>query len=134
MGNNMTEYMIKPNEISVLAESLKELFAELGDNVNPKLVAERMQLKTGRTYQYHQTSYLLRLCGFTTRKLEGRIEGRNNYYIIQDDELIERLRKESPQITERTKNKTPELSVYSKECNRTDVNLFEPNLRSNSTR
>jgi len=128
----MTEYMIKPNEILVLAESLKELFTELGDNVNPKLVAERMQLKTGRTYQYHQTSYLLRLCGFTTRKLEGRTEGRNNYYIIQDDELIERLAKESPQITERTLSKTPELSVYSKECNRTDVNLFEPNLRSNA--
>lgn len=124
----MAEYIIKPNEISVLTESLKELFAELGDNVNPKILAERMQLKTGRTYQYHQTSYLLRLCGFFTRRLEGRIEGRNNYYIIQDDELIERLRKDSPQITERTKNKTPELSIYSKECNRTDVNLFEVRL------
>jgi hypothetical protein len=127
----MTEYVIKPNELNVLIESLRELFKELGDNVCSKLVAERMQLKTGRPYQYHQVSYLLRIFGFTARKLMGRSEGRNNYYIIQDDELIERLAKESPQITERTKNKTPELSVYSKECNRTDVNLFEPNLRSN---
>jgi hypothetical protein len=89
-----------------------------------------MQLKTGRTYQYHQTSYLLRIFGFTTRKIARRFEGRNNYYIVQDDDLIKSLTKDLPHVAERTKNKSPELSPYSKECGRTDVNLL--NLRPRS--
>lgn len=128
----MTEYHIKLNEVSVMVQSLRELFQELGDNVNPKILAERMQLKTGRTYQYHQASYLLRLFGFTTRKLEGRIEGRNNYYIVQDDDLMDKLIKESPQIAERTKANQEDISLYSRQAQRADVNLFEPNLRSSN--
>jgi hypothetical protein len=125
----MTEYHIKLNEVSVMVQSLRELFQELGDNVNPKILAERMALKTGRTYQYHQTSYLLRLFGFTTRKLAGRMEGWNNYYIVPDYDLLGKLEKESAQITERTKANQEDVSPYSRQAKRTDVNLFNSNLK-----
>jgi hypothetical protein len=109
----MTEYMIKPNEAGVLAESLKELFQELGDNVTPKIVAERLVKKTGRSYQYHQASYLLRMFGFEARKCEKKDGNRNSRFVVQDDALIERLIKESALISERTRNKVPEISQYS---------------------
>lgn len=125
----MAEYMIKPDELPVMLESLKELFSELGDNVTPRILAERMQLKTGRTYQYHQASYLLRMFGFVTRKIAGRIESRNSYFVVADYELIDKLIKESPQVAKRTEAHAVNLSPYCKEVRRTDINLFEPNLR-----
>ena len=109
----MTEYIIKPNEAGILAESLKELFQELGDNVTPKILAERLTKKTGRPYQYHQSSYLLRMFGFEARKCEKKVGDRNSRFVVQDDALIERLIRESALISERTRNKVPEISIYS---------------------
>lgn len=125
----MTEYMIKPDELPMMLESLKELFSELGDNVTPRILAERMQLKTGRPYQYHQASCLLRMFGFVTRKVSGKAESKNSSFIVADYELIDKLTKESPQVAKRTEAHAVNLSPYCKEVRRTDINLFEPNLR-----
>lgn len=129
-GEEMVEYMIKPDDLPNLLDCMEELFELLGDNVCPTNLAERMTIKTGRHYQFHHVSYLLRSFGFLTRHLDGKPVG-NYCYVVYDKDLIDSLKKECPKITERIKNKTPELSIYSKECKRTDVNLFEPNLRSN---
>jgi hypothetical protein len=121
--------MIKPDDLPNLLDSMEELFKLLGDNVTPTNIAERMTTKTGRPYQFHQISYLLRSFGFMTRHLDGKPVG-NYCYVFYDKDLINLLKKECPRIREMAKLKVENLSPYSQELKRTDVNLFEPNLRS----
>ena len=127
----MTEYMIKPDDLPNILDCMEELFKLLGDNVTPTNLAEKMTAKTGRPYQFHQVSFILRSFGFITRHLDGKPVG-NYAYVFYDKDLINLLKKECPRIKELTKAKAECLSPYSQELKRTDVNLFEPNLRSNS--
>jgi hypothetical protein len=119
--------MIKSDDLPNLLESMEELFKMLGDNVTPTNLAEKMTAKTGRPYQFHQVSFLLRSFGFMTRHLSFK---KVNYaFVVYDKDLIGVLKRECPRIKERTEARAGCLSPYSKEI-RTDVNYFEPNLRS----
>ena len=127
----MTEYMIKPDDLPNLLDCMEELFKLLGDNVTPTNLAEKMTAKTGRPYQFHQVSFILRSFGFITRHLDGKPVG-NYAYVFYDKDLINLLKKECPRIRELTRIKTENLSPYCRETNRTDANLFDPRLKSSS--
>jgi hypothetical protein len=53
----------------------------------------------------------------------------NYAFVVYDKDLIGVLKRECPRIKEMTEARVECLSPYSKEL-KTDVNYFEPNLRS----
>jgi hypothetical protein len=104
----MVEYIIQPEDFRKILESMQELFQET-DSVSPKMLAERITQKIGRNYNYHHVSYLFTLLGFVTanRGMER--------FIVRDDEKINKLISELPQIEARTKANAGKLapSIYS---------------------
>jgi len=91
----MVDYIIKPEELSKMLESLQELYQE-SEYVSPKMLATRITQKIGRNYNYHHVSYLFTLMGFVTG-----IKGVDRF-IVRDDERIKKLISELPLIEART--------------------------------
>ena len=123
----MTEYKLKPNELSLLLTSLTELHNELGEWVTPKILAERMSTKGQLQYKFHQASYMLRLFGFETKyPFDNKDRSR---YIIWDEELVQRLQKELPQIEKRTEAGSVEESPYRSRLDFTNYNYFNAGIK-----
>jgi len=117
----MVDYIIKPEELSKMLESLQELYQE-SEYVSPKMLVERITQKIGRNYNYHHVSYLFTLMGFVTG-----IKGVDRY-IVRDDERINKLISELPQIEARTKASagTKNPSIYSGSRDFTTWHYFQP--------
>ena len=104
----MVDYIVKIDDLRKMLESMQELYQE-SEYVSPKMLAERITKKIGRVYNYHRVAYLFTQLGFVT------VNNRAERYIVRDDERIEKLISELPQIEARTKAnagiKSP--SIYS---------------------
>ena len=89
----MVEYIINPQDIPMMVDSLIELFQE-SDKVTPKMLAERMTIKLGRYFNYHHVSYLFTLFGFVTSPSK-EYATRTVRYLVRNDELLVKLKAES---------------------------------------
>ena len=117
----MVDYIIKPDELRKILESLQELHQET-KYVSPKMLAERITQKIGRNYNYHHVSYLFTLMGFVTAN------NRAERYIVRDDERIKKLISELPLIEARTVANagTKNQSIYSHGRDFTTWHYFQP--------
>jgi hypothetical protein len=123
-GDKMTQYMIKPDDIAILLDSMAELYKE-SDDITPKEVATRMTSKCGRAIHYHFVAYLFTQLGFVTKN--GTYARRCERFIVRDDERMASVRKESPRMAVRTiANNYDNLSPYAKITNRNTWNYFKP--------
>jgi hypothetical protein len=118
-------------DVSVMLDSLNELFSEQGDMVTPTDLAERMSQKLNRTIKYCHVGILLKQLGFLTlppRKYKSRMQR----FIYRDSVLLEKWEAESSQIEERAKASVDAglmpMSPYSKDFKK-DFNYWLPNLR-----
>lgn len=93
----MNERLIHPNDVTVMVESLEELFTEIGDYVTPKMLAERMSQKCGRSLTYQYASYLTLAFGFNTRVCHYRTKKlfMERYY-VRDDDLLNKIKTDLP--------------------------------------
>ena len=89
----MTEFKVKENDIPTMLESLEELFHEIGDEVTPTKLAERMSSKLGREVRYYYASFLFNQLGFVTRSASEGCSTRALKYIIRDYELLEKVKR-----------------------------------------
>lgn len=83
----MAEYLISPNDIPDLIESIIEAFQET-DKVSAKLLADKMSQKTGRVITYQNASYLYTMLGFVATPIENTAER----YLVRNDEIINRFK------------------------------------------
>jgi len=117
----MTQYIIKPNDIPNLMDSMIECFSET-DRVNAKLLAEKMTEKTGRIFTYQNVGYLYTLLGFVSTPVENRAER----YLVKNLELIENIKRECPVVSEKTMEVNKLTSPYNKVVNDTKLwNYFK---------
>jgi tetrahydromethanopterin S-methyltransferase subunit G len=123
----MVEYIIQPEDFRKILESMQELFQET-QNVTPKMLAERITQKIGRKFSYHHVSYLFTLLGFVTTITSetGRISCER--FIVRDDERINKLMSELPQIEARTRANAGKLnpSIYSGGTEFGNYDYFRP--------
>ena len=117
----MVDYIVKCNDSRKMLESMQELYRE-SEYVSPKMLAERITQKIGRPYDYHRVAYLFTQLGFITAN------NRAERYIVRDDEKINKLISELPQIEARTKAnasiKSP--SIYSANRNSGNWDYLRP--------
>ena len=74
-------------DIAAMLDSLHELFQERGDEVNAKLIAERMEQKLHRHVHYRLASYLYLLLGFETKRGQ-KLANNGKYYVVPNPKLL----------------------------------------------
>ena len=104
------QHQIYTGDLTVILDSLRELFHECGDSVTPKQLAERMEHKLNRRVHYTYATYLCVLLGFVTRK-GTEVGDKGNHYIVFDAELLEQKRAQYCEISEEVKSKENESTI-----------------------
>ena len=92
-------HQIQTGDLTVMLDSLQELFQENPDDVTPKLLAARMKQKLNRHVHYTYATYLYSLLWFITNKVIG-FGKRETCYIVFDAELLAQKRTKYCQILE----------------------------------
>ena len=94
-ANQMTQYVIKPNDIPDLMDCMTECFA-VTEKVNARMLAQKMIQKTGRHFSYQNIGYLYTLLGFVASPIENTAER----YLIRDDKKIAELKADAEHFRE----------------------------------
>jgi proline dehydrogenase len=97
-ANQMTQYVIKPNDIPDLMDCMTECFA-VTEKVNARMLAEKMIQKTGRHFTYQNIGYLYTLLGFIASPVENTAER----YLVRDDKKIAELKANAEHFREVSK-------------------------------
>ena len=123
----MTQYLVKPNDIPDLIDCMIEAFKET-DKVSAKMLAEKMIQKTGRPFTYQNVSYLYSLLGFVACPVEHTAER----FIMRDDERIARIKADEIKYRETAKvghEINMSTSPYAKQNHENYWNYFKASSR-----
>ena len=77
----------RKEDIAAMLDSLHELFQERGDEVNAKLIAERMEQKLHRHVHYRLASHLYLVLGFETKRGQ-KLADNGKYYVVPNSKLL----------------------------------------------
>ena len=94
----MAQYVIKPNDIPDLMDSMTECFNET-NKVSAKMLADKMIQKTGRPFTYQNIGYLYTILGFVATPVQNTAER----FLMRNDELINKIKADSERYREVSK-------------------------------